>query len=286
MSSFNFGIIPSDKRYTYLTDMLISDGHTVSVFNNDLDAFLSSSDIIIAPIPFSRDSTHVFTGNETSELPIGTFLEKCHKNNIKAIISTAFSPETKQKAASENIPLRDFFEEDYVAVLNAIPTAEGAICSAIQESEGTLFSGQSLVIGFGRCGKVLANMLKGIGSSVSVTYRKEIDNACITSYGHTPIKFSSLIDYIGNFDYIFNTAPSMILSSDILAKVKKGCTIIDIAQAPGGVDYSFAANNNIKAVYCPALPGRVAPVYAAQVLKKAVLDITNKLYCNTSEKTT
>ncbi|MBR1442650.1 MAG: hypothetical protein IJ583_03865, partial [Firmicutes bacterium] len=265
MSNFHFGVIQSDKRYEYLTDMLISDGHCVSVFKNNPDSFLASSDIIIAPIPFSRNGTHILT--DTSELPIDTFLEKCQKNDIKCIISTAFSPEIKQKASEKNIPLYDFFKKDYVAVLNAIPTAEGAICSAIQESESTLFSSKSLVIGFGRCGKILANMLKGIGSAVSVTYRKELDNAYISSYGHTPINFSSLKDHICNFDYIFNTAPSMILTSEILSKTKKGCTIIDIAQAPGGVDYSFAANNNIKAVYCPALPGRVAPKYAAQVLK-------------------
>ena len=53
--------------------------------------------------------------------------------------------------------------------------------------------------------------------------------------------------------------------------VNKNTLVIDIAQAPGGVDYPYAAEKGIKALYCPALPGRVAPYTAAKILKNAIL---------------
>ena len=42
----------------------------------------------------------------------------------------------------------------------------------MENSFKTIFNSNCLVLGYGRCGKILANMLKGIGANVDVTYRK------------------------------------------------------------------------------------------------------------------
>lgn len=55
---------------------------------------------------------------------------------------------------------------------NAIATSEGAIEIAVREYAGTLNGGRCLVAGFGRIGKALAWMLRGMGAHVTVSARK------------------------------------------------------------------------------------------------------------------
>ena len=83
-----------------------------------------------------------------------------------------------------------------------------------------------------------------------------------------------MVSYIGDFNFIFNTIPAPVLNRDVLKKLSRDTLLIDLAQAPGGTDFSYARNLNIKALYCPGLPGRVAPYTAAQVLKDAVINIS------------
>jgi dipicolinate synthase subunit A len=99
----------------------------------------------------------------------------------------------------------------------------------------TLHGSGALVLGYGRIGKVLSNMLAGIGARVTVEARKCEDLSWIASYGYQGIHISELGKAIGQFDVIFNTIPSMVLDRQILRNVKKNALIIDLASKPGGV---------------------------------------------------
>ena len=65
----------------------------------------------------------------------------------------------------------------------------------------------------------------------------------------------------------------MIIDKEIIKRINKNCVVIDLAQAPGGVDFNFARDVNVKALYCPGLPGRVAPYTAAKIIKEEVVNI-------------
>ena len=197
--------------------------------------------------------------------------------NITCFIAGVIDDEFKRKVTDLSINVYDFFEIETVAVKNAVPTAEGAVMTAMEESERTLFGSNNLVLGYGRCGKILAHTLKGLGAKVSVSYRKQIDLAYISAYNYKPVKFEDLKKIIGNYDFIFNTIPALVLDKKVLNCVSKNTTIIDIAQAPGGVDYNCARNMGLRALYCPGLPGRIAPVTAAEILKEAVETILTEI---------
>ena len=81
-----------------------------------------------------------------------------------------------------NIKIIDILEKEELAVLNSIPTAEGAIKIAIEESQITLHNSNCLILGFGRIGKLLAKMLNGIGAKVYCEARKEEDYSWIEAY--------------------------------------------------------------------------------------------------------
>ncbi|MEI3163778.1 MAG: dipicolinate synthase subunit DpsA [Lachnospirales bacterium] len=279
MSRTKFAIIGGDYRYKLLKELLEKDGYIVSIYGNiycestnDIDSTISNSKAVIAPIPITKDDKKVYM-SENFQLTVDDLLNSMSSNNVKVLIGGVISEKLKNIANIYNIKAIDLFSLEEVAINNAIPTAEGAIMTAIQESDKVLFKSKSLVLGFGRCGKVLANMLKGIGANVYVTYRKKSDEAYINLISCTPISFNGYDRNISDYDFIFNTIPAPILNQEILKRIRKDTPIIDIAQAPGGLDYNYARKLNLKAIYCPGLPGRVAPYSAAQILKSSIIDI-------------
>lgn len=281
MSRFKFGILGGDLRYKILFDMLKDDGYQVCSYCNncincgekDFKELLSGTDVIISPIPFTKDNTNVFL-NDCKEIKIEKLFSDMCKNDIKVMIGGVISDKVRECAAHYGIRVFDFFEYEAVAVANAIPTAEGAIQTAMDSSDITIFNSKCLVFGYGRCGKVLAKALKGLGANVFVTFRNERDEAYIKAFGYNSINLYGAKNYANDFDFLFNTIPAPIIEKGLIKKLKKSCIIIDLAQAPGGVDYNFAREQNIKAFYCPGLPGRVAPTTAAKILKDAVLTIS------------
>ena len=279
MNIFNFGILGGDLRYKFLKEILVLEGHKVVSYKNEfidfnidsLEKFLDNSKIIIAPIPFTKDNKTIFLNNEN--IDIEDFFKKLNKNKITTIISGVISKDIETLANKYNIKIFDFFKYESVAVLNAIPTAEGAIQIAMEKSSRTLFGSNCLVLGYGRCGKILANSLKGLNAKVFVSYRKETDSAYIKAFGHIPVPLCEINKFTSPIDFVFNTIPSLIVDKNFLQNVSQNCLIIDLAQAPGGVDFNFARKKNIQAFYCPGLPGRVAPTTSAEILKDIILKI-------------
>ncbi len=280
MSSIKYGILGGDYRYKILCTLLENDGYSVEVYGSDImqdtvadiEELLAFADVLIAPIPCSKDGRNVNIEGSTLEIP--RLISLMDKYGCRVMTGGVINSLIKTEAQARDIRVYDFFDMEEVAVLNAIPTAEGAVQTAMEESDRTLFGSSVLVLGCGRCGKVLANTLKGIGANVSVSYRKESDRAYITAYGLTAIPFKELVSYAGGYSFIFNTIPAPVINREILRRVKRDCVIIDIAQAPGGTDFGYARDLNIKALYCPGLPGRVAPYTAAEVLKGALIGVS------------
>lgn len=280
----NIGILGGDYRYKILAKLLSENDYSVKSFGNihmennckDLDEMLENSDILIGPIPYTKDNKNINLFCE-EKISISELLIKMESRNIGYFIGGVLSKEFINKAKSRSIVTFDYFNIETVAVKNAIPTAEGAVMTAMEESERTLFGSKNLVLGYGRCGKILANTLKGLGADVSVSYRNEKDFAYISAYNLKPVKLDELEKIAGNFDFIFNTIPALILNKRVLKQVSKEAVIIDIAQAPGGVDFNYARDIGIRALYCPGLPGRVAPFTAAEILMEATYAIISEI---------
>ena len=77
----------------------------------------------------------------------------------------------------------DLLKREDLSVLNAVPSAEGAIQTAMEKMSITIHGCKALIIGYGRIGKILAKLLIGMGADVSVTARKNSDIAWIKVMG-------------------------------------------------------------------------------------------------------
>src|SRR5690625_4423519 len=68
-------------------------------------------------------------------------------------------PVIRQLAQQHNVHLIETAEIEQVAILNSVPTAEGAIRCAMEHMLITLHQARAAVLGFGRCGITLARTL-------------------------------------------------------------------------------------------------------------------------------
>jgi len=155
---------------------------------------------------------------------------------------------------------------DEVAVLNSIPSAEGAIQMAMENTVITIHGSESFVLGLGRTGWTLARVLKGMGANVTGVARKAVDLARALEMGLRPVHFADLEEEIGRAEIIFNTVPSVIFDRVMLERVSRDAVIIDLASIPGGTDFEYAQMLGIKALLAPGLPGIVAPKTAGRIL--------------------
>lgn len=175
-------------------------------------------------------------------------------------------PLLKSAAEMMGIQIIETAKLDQIAILNSIPSAEGAIQMAMEASTITIHGSRSFVLGLGRCGWTLARALKGMGAHVTGVARKPADLARAIEMGLKAVHFSDLEEEIGQAELIFNTVPQLILDKVMLERVAKDAVIIDIASIPGGTDFEYAQLSGIKALLAPGLPGIVAPKAAGKIL--------------------
>ena len=282
-------ICGGDLRQVKLADSLFKDGYNVTVLGFDDKSLFNENvvfgklckntvkeaDVIVLPLPCSKD-------NLTLNTPIGNDIININElfsfANPKAVIAGGkITEEIKSLAQLHNLIIHDYLNREEMAILNAIPTVEGAIEIAIRNTPATIHGSKILVLGFGRIGKLLCDRFSALGAEVSAEARKVSDIAWIKSYGYIGIPLSSLSKTIGIYDIIINTIPAEILTGQLLELVKNDALIIDLASKPGGVNIEAASKLNKKVIWALSLPGTVAPVTAGIIIKDTILNILEEL---------
>lgn len=288
MTNRKFTIIGGDLRSVKLANELQAEGNRVYIygFNKagfklgmeesiDLELAIDESDVIIGPIPCSNDDETINAPFHSEKIYINDVFKTMNKNQL--FMAGKISEKITHLSKIFNVYYVDLLEREEMSILNAIPTAEGAIQVAMEEMPITLHDSKILILGFGRIGKVLAKMLDGIGANVFVEARKYSDLAWIKGYGYKPVFLNELESYISEMDVVFNTIPHMILNMELLSCLSKDCLLIDLASKPGGIDFEKAKMLGIKTIWALSLPGKVAPVTAASFIKETVYNILEEL---------
>lgn len=287
-------VIGGDDREIVLVSELVQMGADVRVagisklagnksvhcFDKVEDAVKGAS-FVILPMPGIDENGFVRAkyGSQPLQLNQDTMLS--FEDNSVIIVGFA-RPLLKKIADGRGIKIVEIADFDEVAILNSIPSAEGAIKMAMDATDITIHGSNAIVIGFGRCGVTLTRMLKGIGANTSVVARKPRDQARIIEMGLKALYYEQLRDVIGTADIIFNTVPSMVLGRDLLELVKPEVYICDIASTPGGVDFAAAGELGINAVLAPGLPGIAAPKTAGLILARVIPGFIAAELMNTS----
>ena len=235
-----FSIFSGDARQIRLAALLGEDEHKVTIFSADeVEKAIDAGDVLV--------------------LPVKGFDEDFLRGQV---------PEGKTLVTGQ-----DFLSREDFSVRNAVPTAEGAIQIAMENMSVTLHAARCLVIGYGRIGKILARMLRGLGAEVSVSARRAGDMAWLLAEGHAALDTTRLDGALSGFDVIFSTVPTLILGHPRLLELKKECLLVDLASPPGGIDKAAAGRLGLTCIHALSLPGIVAPQSAAGILRDTLYAI-------------
>ena len=236
---------------------------------------LEKADVVVLPMPVTTDGVNVNAVYADKPLGLDFIAENISPSAI--VFGGQIKPELASALSARGIKYFDYFGREELAIKNAVPTAEGAIGIAINETAYTINESQCLVLGYGRIGKILSHFLNALGAHTTVCARKLSDLAMAESLGSGALPISALSDNIGGYDIIFNTIPAMVLESGLLEKVKSDSLIIDLASKPGGVDFDAAKEAGVKVIWALSLPGKTAPITAGKIIKDTILNILNEL---------
>lgn len=181
------------------------------------------------------------------------------------------NPHLSRICEEAGLPLVEYRETDDFATWNSIPSAEGAIQMAMESTPFTIFGSRSLVLGFGRTGKAIALLLRGLFSDVTVAARGEVDLARVWANGYRQVAWANLEQAVAEADLIFNTVPALVLTRAVLSGAPAHAAVIDVASAPGGTDFEAARELGLTARLAPGLPGIVAPVTAGKIIAELIV---------------
>ena len=138
-----------------------------------------------------------------------------------------------------------------------------------------------LVVGYGRIGKLLADLLHLMGANVTVAARKETDLALARMHGcQTNLirekNDRSVLSLSTQYHVILNTVPVCLFDEDTLRTMEAETVLIDLASAPGGIDYDAANRLGLKTIVALSLPGQVAPITAGEIIGDLILSHLRK----------
>ena len=278
--SYKIAVIGGDKRQVYLARILAKKGYEVAVYGlcervhderireaTSLKEALKEVDAAVGPVPFIRSGK--ITGTyEVPDMNVEMLLDELPDNAV--FFAGNIPGEVRRYAEGKGLRACDMMIDELVAARNAVAAAEGAVAEAIARSPVNLTKSRCLVLGYGRCGRILMRLLKSFFCKVIVSEKDKTRAADAFVLADGIVSEAELTDAVGNVDFIFNTVPERILSEERLRHVGKNTWILDIASAPGGVDYGAAETLSVNAVLLPGLPGRYAPVSSAEILVDSI----------------
>lgn len=270
-------IIGGDRRQLEIANILINKNIEVETFgientdkNIKIDKAYNDADAIILPLPVSRDDITINAPLCNDKIYIKDIINA----KPKFVFGGLISENLEKELIRHNIPYYDYYKSEDITVKNAVLTAEAAVALAITEVPFSLYGANCLIIGYGRIGKSLANLLRVFGANVTVTSRNTEVLKQISNDGFTEQETNRVIEILSKQNIVFNTAPTNILNKEFFRNCDKNAIVFDLA-TNAGTDFKAAEYYGINAKLCGGLPGKFSPKTAARYIADEIFTKLN-----------
>lgn len=247
-----FAVIGGDARQAAAGRALARAGYEVCGAEE-----VARADYILLPLPLDEART-----------PLAALLRAAKPGALA--LGGKLSAEAQQIAREAGVELVDYFTREEMTVRNAIPTAEGCIGILLAQRSQTLWGSGVLLAGFGPVGQALGVRLAALGAQVTVAVRRAGPRALAESLGLRSIPLAAVAGAAPAFDTVVNTVPAPVLTEPVLAALRPGSLIVDLASRPGGTDFAAAQRLGHTAVHALSLPAACAPETAGGFVAQTV----------------
>lgn len=222
----------------------------------------SVSEIILLPIPTSRDGKTVGSTGKTPEemfadLPYGA-----------VVAGYGIPKEFKEYFSLFGASVADVSLDERFTEENARLTAEGTVGKILTEHKCSPADLSVGIVGYGRIGKELVNILAFLGTRLTVlTTRREVaEELCMSGISGVHLSGTDDVTYaLGSLDILINTAPARLIDES-MAEALFGTEVIELAS---GENFP----KSLKFTRLGALPAKMYPKSAGKVLFESILRI-------------
>ncbi|MBQ1963418.1 MAG: NAD-binding protein [Clostridia bacterium] len=264
-------VLGGDARQRFAAKKLVEDGYSVSVWGlgnpetqglgavafSDWRGAISEAEALLLPLPVSGDGVRLNCPLQSPEESVRlSLLIESFEGAL--ILGGKIPPAVQRLAEEKGISCIDYFDSELLQLKNALPTAEGAIHVAMGELPVTLDGCRVAVVGYGRIGSLLAEKLQALGAEVTVLARRRevLQSAALRHQKGILLRcedgYRGLDALPSDCRVIFNTVPKRIFVGDALEKLPKSCLFVDLASAPGGIDFTAAEAKGMDGKDCKA----------------------------------
>lgn len=234
-----FSVTGTGRREEILRCILREKGHQVDQ--------APPWDMVILSLPFSAPPENIVPGFADGQ------------NVICGMTASSFDA----LAQDQGWHLRRILKDKAYQEENACLSAEGAAFYAMSRLDSALRGARCLVVGYGRIGKALTGILRGLGAHVAVAARRAESRA---EAGDGSVSIQEMHEILPFQDVIFNTVPSRIMGEKELKNVQKSALLMELASAPYGVDAVCAREMGLNYCLESGIPGRYCPRSAAHLI--------------------
>ena len=259
------GVVMSDIRQEKIASLLKLHGLIVREVRSTIDLNDDLS-IIILPVKGVNDEGLVKFKN--SEISFKDYLDKANKDLIIycGVKCSYFD--------NYSFTVINLLDDEDVLEYNSKLTAQGLLIDLLSNIDMAVDEIKMDLIGFGHSGKAIYRMFSKLCPNIRI-----ISKQTMSDFEDFPVNIINYEDYKMLLDYptiIINTAPSLIIDSKILKKLKHDTIILDIASSPGGVDYDVARELGITALLLPGLPSKYVSTSASRILSEKIIKDVEK----------
>ena len=267
--SLTFAVIGGDCRSFFAAKRLREYGFETNLFGLENEKTYDPSekiraDAVLFPIPFSKDGRHLFAPESKEKILISDVLASISEETL--IFAGSVNGITDHR-------ITDYAKREDFALMNAVPTAEGALMLALQNGKITVDGMSVAVIGFGRVACAVARLFSAVGAEITVFARKEQARADAHILGYTAKPLSALEECADEYPWIINTVPARIFDQNILSRIRKDALLMELASAPYALDFKEAEALGVRTLLASGLPGKYFPETAGYAVAKTVLNV-------------
>ena len=301
--SHRFSVIGGDGRMLYLAERLTEEGCPVSLFGcgdnclpardphnrlricSTLSKAVENATAVILPLPATRDGKTVYCPRDSSAgIALSEIISLVDRNPNLILFGGRLPSDW---IAGRESRMLDYYEDPVLQLRNAYVTAEAALMTAMELTDRVLRDTPVAILGYGRIGKYLARLLRGMGADVTVCARRPerlfeaADEGCRTLRITEEEPHRGLSSLAQTYAVLFNTIPAPLLSADLLRGMEPDTLLVDLASAPFGVRdedvREVTAPNGLRYLRAPSLPGSYAPRDAGRIIAECVLDRLSRM---------